>query len=54
LKVQSYALRREKTPRFAGVFTAEAVTLNFSKYLVTFAHLLMKAAENTVLISKKQ
>ena len=31
---------REKPPRFAGGFTAEADTLNFSKCLVTFAHLL--------------
>ncbi len=31
---------REKPPRFAGGFTAKAVTLNYSKYLRTFAHLL--------------
>ena len=33
---------REKSPRRADAFTAEAVTLNFSKCLNTFAHLLMK------------
>ena len=31
---------REKSPRFADAFTAEVVTLNFSKYLNTFVHLL--------------
>ena len=31
---------REKSPRRADAFTAEAVTLNFSKCLNTFAHLL--------------
>ena len=32
---------REKSPRRADAFTAEAVTLNFSKCLNTFAHLLI-------------
>ncbi len=40
--VQSNAFMPEKPLRFAGGFTAEAVTLNEAKYLITYAHLLMK------------
>ena len=37
---QSNAFMREKSPRFAGDFTAQAVTLNFSKSLNMLTYLI--------------